>query len=94
MLWMLENQGGRRNLADVDRIAIARKKEVIIARRAKENQGTRTDLQNNLLAISPKSCHPIHTRGKDAKEVGVGQTKDDEGKVILEAVAAGEVEPA
>lgn len=33
MLWMLENQGGRRNLADIDRIAIARKREVIIARK-------------------------------------------------------------
>lgn len=38
MLWMLNDQGGRRNLADIDRIAIARKKEGIIAAQAKENQ--------------------------------------------------------
>ena len=42
MLWMLDNQGGRRNLSDVDKITIASKKEAIIARKAAENLKTST----------------------------------------------------
>ena len=88
MLWMLENQGGRRNLADIDKISIATKKEAIIAAQAKERQGSRTDLQGDILSKSTKS-EPIHTRAEAAKEAGLGQTKYDEGKVILEAVDSG-----
>jgi hypothetical protein len=95
MLWMLENQGGRRNLADVDRIAIARKKEVIIARRALQNKAAaggdrKSEEAKSLMSKSTEAVTPILTRAEAAKEAGVGQTKYDEGKVILEAVESGE----
>lgn len=87
MLWMLENQGGRRNLSDIDRISMARKKEVIIAAQAKEQQIRKPE---SVSPISAKQTVPIHTREEAAKSAGVGKTKYDEGKVILDAVATGE----
>jgi len=91
MLWMLDNQGGRRNLADIDKISIATKKEAIIAAQAKERQATSTGgAEPQLLSKSTEAASPILTRAAAAKEAGVGQTKYDEGKVILNAVASGE----
>jgi hypothetical protein len=90
MLWMLDNQGGRRNLADIDRISIARKKEVILAEQAKENQRQSDGRGIKGPPISANLIEPIHTREEAAKSAGVGKTKYDEGKVILDAVASGE----
>lgn len=88
MLWMLDNQGGRRNLADIDQISIARKREVIIAAQAKERQ--QGGQGGVLLPSKSTEAIPILTRAEAAKSAGVGQTKYDEGKVILDAVASGE----
>lgn len=41
IMWMLENQLGRRNLSDVQRIIIAEKYRSVIEAQAKENQGNR-----------------------------------------------------
>ena len=89
MLWMLDNQGGRRNLADIDKISIATKKEVIIAAQAKERQRLSAKDEEGMSKSTDPST-PILTRKEAAKEAGVGQTKYDEGKVILDAVASGE----
>ena len=89
MLWMLDNQGGRRNLADIDKISIATKKEVIIAAQAKERQRLSAKDEEGMSKSRDPSA-PILTRREAAKEAGVGQTKYDEGKVILDAVASGE----
>ena len=43
MLFVLDNATGRRNLSDLDRIKLAAKREEIVRRMAKSNQGTRTD---------------------------------------------------
>ena len=93
MLWMLDNQGGRRNLADIDRIGIARKKEAILAAQAAERRAEtqgRPSNEEKLSAISPTVSKPAHTRAEAAKSAGVGEKKYDEGKVILDAVASGE----
>ena len=93
MLWMLDNQGGRRNLADIDKISIATKKESILAAQAKERQAhgqTGPGKSNALAEIGQSVQAPIHTREEAAKSAGVGKTKYDEGKVILDAVASGE----
>ena len=87
MLWMLDNQGGRRNLADIDKISIARKKEVILAAQAKERQIRKPE---SVEPISAQQKEHGRTRDQAAKEAGVGKTKYDEGKVILDAVASGE----
>ncbi|MBQ7220756.1 MAG: hypothetical protein IJS28_07240 [Synergistaceae bacterium] len=44
MLWMLQNQLARRNLNDFQRVELVRKCEDAIKARARERQGTRTDL--------------------------------------------------
>ena len=49
--WMILNQFGRRNLSNYQRSVLALELEDVFSRKAKENQGTRTDISVN----SPKS---------------------------------------
>ena len=88
MLWMIDNQAGRRNLPDIDKISLASKKEEIFRRKAKSNSGTRTDL----LAKLPTGSS-VHTRAESAKAAGVGERTYDAGKLILEAAEKGEIAP-
>ena len=48
MDWMLDIQLGRRNLSPIQRIAVAEKYRPIYEKKAKENQGARNDLKNNI----------------------------------------------
>lgn len=48
MEWMLDIQLGRRNLSPIQRIAVAEKYRPIYERQARENQGIRNDLKNNI----------------------------------------------
>lgn len=48
MEWMLDIQLGRRNLSPIQRIAVAEKYRPIYERQARENQGVRNDLKNNI----------------------------------------------
>lgn len=91
MLWMLDNQGGRRNLTDIDRIAIARRREGILARQAKERQqfhgGTAPGKPKNTSGEIARSVDSGATsRAQAAKAAGVGEHKYTDGKVILAAV--------
>lgn len=52
---MLDIQLGRRNLSPIQRIAIAEKYRSIYEKQAKENQGTRNDLKNNITVNLPQS---------------------------------------
>ncbi len=82
-----DNQFGRRNLADIDRIALARKREDVLKPLAKANKGTRTDLRAKLPAgsLSQNTDHP--SRKESAKTAGVGERTYDAGKLILDAAA-------
>ena len=42
--WIIKNQFGRRNISTYDRVVLALKLKPVIAAKAKENQGERTDL--------------------------------------------------
>lgn len=55
MEWMLDIQLGRRNLSPIQRIAIAEKYRPIYEKQAKENQGQRNDLKNNITVNLPQS---------------------------------------
>lgn len=55
MEWMLDIQLGRRNLSPIQRIAITEKYRPIYEKQAKENQGTRNDLKNNITVNLPQS---------------------------------------
>ena len=52
-LWIIKNQFGRRNLCAFDRGSLALKMKDIIAAKAKENQGTRTDILTTLSKSEP-----------------------------------------
>jgi transcriptional regulator with XRE-family HTH domain len=47
ILWIIKNQFGRRNLTAYDRSVLALRLKPVIAEKAKENQGTRSDLLQN-----------------------------------------------
>lgn len=88
-LWMIDNQMGRRNLADIDRISLARKREEILKPQGKANQKTPTGGLTS--AKLPKSQPPIDTRKEAAKSAGVGERTYDAGKLVLEAAESGEI---
>ena len=67
--WMIETQLGRRNLTPIQKIAITEKYRERYEEKAKENQGSRTDL--NLSANLPKPNESIDTRKELAKLAGV-----------------------
>ena len=62
--WIILNQFGRRNLSAYDRSVLALKLKPVIAKKAKEQQGTRTD-------ISQKSVKSHDTQKELAKVAGV-----------------------
>lgn len=63
-LWIIRNQFGRRNLTGFERAELALKMKPLIANKAKENQGTRTD-------ISQKSVKSHDTQKELASIAGV-----------------------
>jgi DNA modification methylase len=75
--WMIRNQFGRRNLSNYQRSVLALELESVFKAKAKENQGTRTD-------ILPKSAEskPIDTRQELAKIANVGHDTIAKVKVI------------
>ena len=98
ILWMIDNQFGRRNVADIDRIALARKKEAILKPLAEEREtrgkgddgsGGRGNKKNPSAEL-PKG---LDTRKESAKTAGVGERTYDAGKLILDAKEKGEIEP-
>ncbi len=95
VLWIIDNQFGRRNLAEIDRIALARKKEAILrpiaaeARKAGNSRGGQSGKSSAILPTTSK----IDTRKEAAKLAGVGERTYDAGKLILDAAANGEIAP-
>lgn len=64
--WMILNQFGRRNLSNYQRSVLALQLEEVFSKKAKENQGARTDI----LQISAES-KPIDTRKELSKVASV-----------------------
>ncbi len=98
LLWVIDNQRGRRNLTDLDRIALAAKREQIVRRIAKSNQSAgggdkKSEAAKSGLLVSTKAISPTDSRKESAAEAGVGRTKYDDGKRILNAVADGMLSP-
>lgn len=92
-IWIIDNQKGRRNLAEIDRIALAQERAKIIAKKAKANLKTSTGGKDpRPLAKLPKAA-TIDTRKEAARSAGVGERTYDAGKLILDAAKNGEVAP-
>ena len=96
-LWIIENQQGRRNLTDIDRIALAQKRAEIVAKQAKENmkaggeKAGRGRPAEQGSAKLPNPIKPIDTRKEAARSAGVGERTYDAGKLILDAAEKGEI---
>jgi len=91
ILWMIDNQFGRRNLADIDRIKLARKREDVLRPIASKNQKQSLGQGKKGLAKLP-DLKPVDTRKEVAKTAGVGERTYDAGKLILDAAANGEID--
>lgn len=78
--WILENQLGRRNLTDFSRNEIALRYKEVISRKAKENQGARTDLTS---WSNDQKVPPINTRSEVAKIAGTNDTSVRRTEFIL-----------
>ena len=81
-LWIIQNQLGRRNLDKWQRFDLAKQQEHIEKAKAKERQGTRTDL--NIVPTLAQSEHG-KTRDKMASQVGVSHGTYDKMKAIDES---------
>jgi ParB family chromosome partitioning protein len=69
-IWVIDNQTGRRNIALIDKVPLLERKREIVARKANDRQGTRTDL-GNIVENLPRSRETL------AAEIGVsGKTYD------------------
>ena len=79
-LWMLGNQLGRRNLNDFQRIEMVRKCEDAVKARAKERQGTRSDLAGSI----PPKLAGSDSRDELAKMAGVGHTTYEHALAVLD----------
>jgi len=80
--WMILNQFGRRNLSNYQRSVLALELENIFRVKAKENQGTRTDIKQ----ISAES-KPIETRKELSKIANVSHDTISKVKKIQEKAA-------
>lgn len=81
-IWIIKNQLARRNLNDYQRSALRLKQKAVFADKAKENQGTRTDILTTL----SKSIEPVNTRQEIAELAGVSEgTMAKVGKIEKEA---------
>jgi len=81
-IWMLHHQRGRRNLNEAQRAMLAVKLEALYAEKAKERQGLRTDLDQNL-----DQSDAGRSAEKAAKDMGVShQTVSFAKKVTIKGV--------
>ena len=89
IVWMVDNQRGRRNLNDFQRTELQLKKKSAIAAKAKSNQGARTDILTTL----SKGVEPINARAEIAEAAGVSEGTVSKVERI-KAAAVPEVEAA
>ena len=72
-IWVIKNQFGRRNISAYDRGILGRKLKPLIASKAKENQGTRTDLTFVSNDTEVKPPEKIDTLEEIAKVAGISR---------------------
>ena len=90
-LWMLQNQLSRRNLSDLARVEMVRKCEEAVRARARARQGTRTDLQDNIVVNLPRSSKARDELGKLA---GVSGSTYEHATAVLDKAPEPVIEAA
>ncbi len=102
MLFVINSQLGRRNVAKLDRIMLVSKREEIVKRLAKLKQSAAGGDKKSVAAKSifgslsellPKAISPIDSRKVSATEAGVSEKSYSDGKAVLAAVADGTLSP-
>jgi 16S rRNA G966 N2-methylase RsmD len=92
MLWMIDNQRGRRNVSDYDKGLLAMRKQELLKPLAQANQAEYHGNQHDgLSAKLPKVQTKIDTRKEAAKEAGIGERTLDAVKLIKDAADKGEI---
>lgn len=81
IIWIIDNQKGRRNVEPIDRINLARRRAEIVAKKAKANQKAAAENRRDSKGrLSPKSANlpdQVNTRKEAAKAAGVGERTYD-----------------
>ena len=67
LVWIINNQLGRRNVTDFQKGELVLKKKDILLKKGRKQQGRRTDI----LSIVDKKLEPHSTREQMAKDIGV-----------------------
>jgi N6-adenosine-specific RNA methylase IME4 len=84
MVWIIQNQFGRRNLQVFSRGVLALKLEGLLKEQAKTRQGTRTDLIQNIPPMLAGSSRDRETREIVAKTAHVSHGTLDKIKILQE----------
>ena len=92
--WILSHQLGRRNLTDFQRNEVALKYQDVIAKRMKEKQGTRTDLQHLGHLTKKLEEEPTTTRKELSKIAGTSESSIKRTKYILDNGTEEQIERA
>ena len=71
MLWMIDQQRGRRNLSSVDSMLLAQRKVAILAKKAREKQISTLKQNADRFVQMDKTVEPINVREEVAKDAGV-----------------------
>jgi hypothetical protein len=91
MLWMIDNQKGRRNVSDYDKGLLAMRKQELL-RPAAESNSLANLVQNKGTDSAKLPSRKIgDTRRETAKEAGIGERTLDAVKLIKDAAEKGEI---
>lgn len=84
-IWIIDNQTGRRNLENIDKVPLLERKREIVAREAKDRQGHGMTAPGKTLPANLPEASNRETRDTLAAEIGVsGKTYDALRKVSTE----------
>lgn len=92
MLWMIDNQKGRRNVSDYDKGLLAMEKQRLL-RPIAEKQREDTQGRPSKLSAKLPTVSKIDTRREAAREAGIGERTLDAVKLIKDAADKGEIAP-
>jgi len=73
ILWIINNQLGRRNISKSARIELSKKKNANLKEQGKTNQATAGGDKKSLSMISSKAVNPVDTRKAVAKDADVSE---------------------
>jgi hypothetical protein len=95
-LFIIDNQLARRNVADIDRVALTERAREIVAAQAKaRHQANGGDKKPAGAILPPPVVTPKEpkTRAVMAKSIGMAERTYDAHRTILEAAKTGEIKP-